>query len=64
MTRDEFEAAYAQRAGLTVEQLRALGRIVRPCWCGADDCPGWQSVSRTFAEEQDRDWPEWDGAER
>lgn len=63
MTREEFERGYAARSGATVEQLRALGRIVRPCRCGEDDCPGWQSVSRSFAEEQDREWPEWSGRE-
>jgi hypothetical protein len=44
MTREEFEAAYAQRSGITVEALRAIGRVVRPCSCGADECEGWQSV--------------------
>ena len=64
MTRDEFEAGYAARGKMTVEQLRAHGRIVRICRCGAADCPGWQSISRTLAEENDADWPGWDGDER
>jgi hypothetical protein len=63
MTREEFEEGYANRSGLTVDVLRQLGRIVRPCRCGEPTCPQWQSVSRTFAEEQDRNWPEWDGYE-
>jgi hypothetical protein len=54
MTRDDFERAYAIRSATTVEKLRALGRVVRPCVCGADDCDGWQSVR----VESDDDWPE------
>jgi hypothetical protein len=45
LTADEFEQAYATRSGLTVEQLRALGRVVRPCNCGDDSCQGWQSMT-------------------
>ncbi len=55
MTADEFEAAYAKRSGLTVERLRALGRVVRPCDCGSEDCQGWQSISATTAAEFEAD---------
>lgn len=41
VTRAEFEQAYAQRSGITVEKLHALGRYVVPCTCGADVCEGW-----------------------
>jgi hypothetical protein len=54
MTREEFEAAYAQRSGLTVDTLRAVGRVVRPCTCGASECEGWQSVR---VDPRDT-WPE------
>jgi hypothetical protein len=45
MTADEFEAAYAQRSGITVARLRELGRVVKPCDCGDAVCEGWQSVN-------------------
>lgn len=44
MTREEFEAEYAARSGVTVEELRAAGRIVVPCTCDSDMCAGWASV--------------------
>lgn len=63
MTAEEFEQQYAWNHGISVEQLRALGRIVRPCRCEDEGCEGWQSISRVTAEENDRDWPDWGGAE-
>lgn len=63
MTADAFEQQYAARSGISVEQLRALGRIVRPCHCDGDGCEGWQSVSRATAEDNDHEWPDWNGAE-
>lgn len=44
MTSEEFEKAYAERSGLTLEQLRTF-RTVRPCQCGSEMCEGWQSLS-------------------
>ncbi len=41
-----FERQYAERSGVTVEQLRALGRIVIPCDCGEDICQGWACVTK------------------
>jgi hypothetical protein len=51
MTAEEFERQYAERSGLTVERLRALGRVVIPCRCGWNECEGWQSVSKQNAED-------------
>ena len=45
MTAEEFERQYAERSGITVEQLRELGRIVAPCNCGEAICEGWQSTT-------------------
>jgi len=45
MTAEEFERQYAARSGLTVEQLRELGRVVAPCDCEEDCCEGWQSTT-------------------
>jgi hypothetical protein len=53
ITAGEFERAYAERGGMTVEQLRAHGRVVRPCTCGQEGCEGWQSVSQEIAAEID-----------
>lgn len=44
MTALEFEKAYARRSGITVQELRQLGRIVRLCNCGSEDCEGWKST--------------------
>ena len=52
MTAEEFEHAYAQRSGKTVEELRKF-RTVRPCECGQDGCEGWQSISYERAKEWD-----------
>jgi hypothetical protein len=51
MSAAEFERRYAERAGLTVERLRALGRVVMPCHCGDEICEGWVSVSREAAKD-------------
>lgn len=53
LTADEFERGYAERSGITVERLRELGRVVRPCACQEDGCPGWQSMSKERAIEYD-----------
>jgi hypothetical protein len=53
ITADAFEAAYAERSGLTVAELRALGRVVRPCDCDYEECEGWQSISLERAAEYD-----------
>jgi hypothetical protein len=41
MTAEEFEAGYADRSGMTVGQLHALGLYPEPCDCGEDMCEGW-----------------------
>ena len=48
-----FERRYAERSGLTVQQLRELGRVVRPCRCGDESCDGFMSVSRLSALDED-----------
>jgi ribosomal protein S27AE len=59
MTAEEFERQYAERSGITVEKLRAWGRIVAPCDCGADMCEGWQSTTpERIADEQYRENPQ------
>jgi hypothetical protein len=46
ITAEQFEQEFAERFGLTIDELRALGRVVMPCDCEVDSCPGWQSVNR------------------
>lgn len=41
---EEFARRYAQRSGLTVEELHQLGYRVAVCTCGADNCKGWQML--------------------
>lgn len=50
---EDFERDYAQRSGISVARLRELGRIVAPCLCGHDYCPGWQSISRQQWEQDE-----------
>ncbi len=44
ITKEEFEYGYAQRSGLTVDELHTLGLRAEPCDCGADNCRGWKMV--------------------
>lgn len=52
-----FERRYATNSGLTVWQLRDLGRTVRPCRCDDESCEGLMSVS--FANARDEDAAPW-----
>lgn len=54
LTAEEFERRYAEQSGVSVARLRAMGRVVRPCDCGAEGyCEGWQMVSKEYAAEID-----------
>lgn len=44
-TKGAFESQHAADLGITVEQLRLLGRIIAPCICTDSQCPGWQSLA-------------------
>lgn len=46
MTAEQFEQEYAARSGVSVEWLRAQGRVVATCDCDEPDCEGFQSISR------------------
>jgi hypothetical protein len=50
MTREEFEQQYAERSGITVEELR-IYRTVLPCDCGEEGCEGWQMVPISLADD-------------
>ena len=52
ITADEFERQYAERSGMTVEELRGY-LTVRPCECDYEDCEGWQMVPHEFAADID-----------
>lgn len=45
ITQDEFERAYAERSGMTIDEFRAW-LIGLPCACGEETCEGWFAVSR------------------
>jgi len=51
MTRDEFEADYAARSGVTVTFLHEHGRFARPCDCGEGSCEGW---AMGYGQEESR----------
>lgn len=41
-TLDEFERGYAERSGLSLIELYALGLQGAVCICDDEDCEGWQ----------------------
>lgn len=49
ITADEFEARHAEQRGVSIAELRAEGRLVKPCECDYAGCEGWQWVSREQA---------------
>jgi len=50
MSRDEFEAGYAERSRVTVEWLHANGQFGVPCDCDDEQCRGWQMAHVTEEE--------------
>ena len=51
MTKDEFEAGYAERSGIMLERLHELGQRGVPCQCDYADCKGWQMTTVRPYEE-------------
>lgn len=47
-TRDEFEQSYAERSGLTIDELHGMDLYAVPCNCGEDGCKGWQMRNLTI----------------
>lgn len=45
LDRDEFERRYAERSGITRNELRNLGRVAIPCDCNKEACAGWQIMT-------------------
>jgi hypothetical protein len=39
--KDTFEREYAERSGMTIDELHAWGRFTEECSCGEDGCEGW-----------------------
>ena len=56
MTLEEFEEAYAEGSGVTVEELHAMGLYGEPCDCGDDLCWGWQM---NWEQRRERAAPEY-----
>jgi len=46
MTKEEFEIGYANRSGLTIDELVKLGLKAFPCTCGEENCQGWQMLHK------------------
>ena len=46
MLKDEFEKGYAERSGITVEDLHKRGQEAVPCDCGEESCHGWAMLQR------------------
>ena len=44
MTKDEFEKEYAEKSGMTVEELHKKGQYAKECDCEYENCKGWQMV--------------------
>ena len=63
ITAEEFEAGYAERSGVTVEQLHNRGRYAERCPgdCGWRGCTGWimgHPWEEALAEDRERDDPQ------
>ena len=41
ITKEEFEAGYAAKSGLTIDELHQAELIAEPCDCGDPICKGW-----------------------
>lgn len=53
MTRQEFEAQYAAKSGVTLQWLWDEGQISLPCDCGEEGCQGWQMRAWASLDEWD-----------
>ena len=42
MTKEEFEKAYVEGGGMTMEELRSYGLVTVKCDCGEESCNGWR----------------------
>lgn len=54
LTAAEFEAAYCERSGISIDKLHELGLFGHPCDCLWEHCEGWQITSRERLEEERR----------
>ena len=52
MTKEAFEKVYAERSGLTVDELHGFGLFAYPCHCGQGGCAGWQIMDAVQYEER------------
>jgi len=46
LTVEQFESRYAEKSGISVDELRHLGCHPAPCDCGEENCGGWQMKSQ------------------
>lgn len=53
MTLEEFEQQYAERSGMTVEQLYTHGLLPVPCDCEEPGCNGWRMTHMVEIEIED-----------
>lgn len=44
LTQDEYIERTIAQAGLTLDDMKAVGMELAPCDCDKADCPGWQWV--------------------
>ena len=45
LTKEQFFRGYAERSGLTVDELKKLGGVAEKCDCGIHGCHGWQMIT-------------------
>jgi hypothetical protein len=50
MTAEDFERGYAERSGISLEELRRYRKPV-PCNCGEAICEGWAMLPIDIAED-------------
>ena len=42
MTKEEFEKAYVEGGGMSMEELAEFGLVTVQCDCGEEGCEGWK----------------------
>lgn len=50
ISNEEFEREYAERSGISLDELRALGLRPYTCKCDYEECQGFQMLSESTHE--------------
>ena len=57
MTKEEFEKAYVEGGGMSMEELAEYGLVTVKCDCGERGCEGWRMAHIVLEGIEDEDIP-------